>query len=306
MTLEAPFPYFGGKSRVAGEVWKRFGKAKVYIEPFCGSLAMLLYKETPATYEIVNDVDGLLVNFWRSIQKDATKVCEYALAPSTEVDLQARHNYVTQNKGSLLGKMQIDPNHYDPEMAGYWLYVKGSMIGGRDMFQRDIGSRVPNLSRPKGMFSLGRLDALEEVLKTLQTRLLKVRISSGDWGRVLTTTPLKKAGTPTAIFLDPPYLAGGWDPGAYQEGKCVFSDVREWAIKHGEDPDLRISLCGYDNVKMPPNWETFSWTTGGGLGKLDKTGKGRGKVNRGRETIWFSPHCLNPEEDTETPFWEEI
>ncbi len=42
MKLKAPFPYFGGKSRVADEVWRRFGNPKTYVEPFCGSCAVLL------------------------------------------------------------------------------------------------------------------------------------------------------------------------------------------------------------------------------------------------------------------------
>jgi site-specific DNA-adenine methylase len=42
MKLKAPFPYFGGKSRIAAEVWRRFGDVKTYVEPFCGSCAVLL------------------------------------------------------------------------------------------------------------------------------------------------------------------------------------------------------------------------------------------------------------------------
>jgi hypothetical protein len=35
--LKAPFPYAGGKSRVASMVWERFGNVANYIEPFAGS-----------------------------------------------------------------------------------------------------------------------------------------------------------------------------------------------------------------------------------------------------------------------------
>lgn len=42
MTLKAPFPYFGGKSRVTREVWARFGDVPNYVEPFFGSGAVLL------------------------------------------------------------------------------------------------------------------------------------------------------------------------------------------------------------------------------------------------------------------------
>lgn len=35
-TLKAPFPYFGGKRRVAELVWSRLGDPINYIEPFAG------------------------------------------------------------------------------------------------------------------------------------------------------------------------------------------------------------------------------------------------------------------------------
>ena len=40
--LKAPFPWFGGKSRVADIVWDRFGDVANYVEPFFGSGAVLL------------------------------------------------------------------------------------------------------------------------------------------------------------------------------------------------------------------------------------------------------------------------
>ncbi|KKM69533.1 hypothetical protein LCGC14_1449830, partial [marine sediment metagenome] len=40
--LKAPFPWFGGKRRVADKVWERFGDVPNYVEPFAGSLAVLL------------------------------------------------------------------------------------------------------------------------------------------------------------------------------------------------------------------------------------------------------------------------
>lgn len=40
--LAAPFPWFGGKRKVAPEVWAALGDPDNYIEPFAGSLAVLL------------------------------------------------------------------------------------------------------------------------------------------------------------------------------------------------------------------------------------------------------------------------
>jgi len=74
----------------------------------------------------------------------------------------------------------------------------------------------------------------------------------------------------------------------------VFSEVREWCIDNGEDPDLRIALCGYEGNEMPSSWTEITWKTGGGLGKIGKVG--RGIENRSRERIWLSPHCYDPED----------
>ena len=55
--LKAPFPWFGGKSRIAPEVWDRFGAVDNYVEPFAGSLAVLLGRPTVPQTETVNDLD---------------------------------------------------------------------------------------------------------------------------------------------------------------------------------------------------------------------------------------------------------
>lgn len=59
MTLRAPFPYFGGKRDVAGLVWARLGRVKQYIEPFCGSAAILLGAREPASLEVVGDANEI-------------------------------------------------------------------------------------------------------------------------------------------------------------------------------------------------------------------------------------------------------
>lgn len=41
-TLKAPFPWPGGKSDIAPAVWARLGQVENYVEPMCGTAAMLL------------------------------------------------------------------------------------------------------------------------------------------------------------------------------------------------------------------------------------------------------------------------
>jgi hypothetical protein len=58
--MNAPFPFFGGKREVADIIWARLGSPKQYIEPFCGSAAVLLAAPSPASLEVVNDLNGFI------------------------------------------------------------------------------------------------------------------------------------------------------------------------------------------------------------------------------------------------------
>lgn len=93
----------------------------------------------------------------------------------------------------------------------------------------------------------------------------------------------------TAVFLDPPYQDGEHDFG-YAGGGNVFEEVWEWALCNGNNPLLRIAVCGYDDGRVAPSgWETLAWKAQGGY---SNQGDGQGRVNATRERIWFSPHCL--------------
>ena len=67
LPLKSPFPWFGGKSRAASLIWSRLGPVPNYVEPFAGSLAVLLGRPHPPKTETANDLDCYLANFWRAV-----------------------------------------------------------------------------------------------------------------------------------------------------------------------------------------------------------------------------------------------
>ncbi len=70
----------------------------------------------------------------------------------------------------------------------------------------------------------------------------------------------------------------------------IGHEVAEWARANGDNPLLRIALCGYEGEhEMPPSWNVYHWKAAGGYGSQ---GNGSGRENASRETIWFSPYCL--------------
>jgi site-specific DNA-adenine methylase len=84
--LVAPFPWFGGKRKVASLVWEAIGDVPNYVEPFAGSLAVLLARPPghKGGVETANDMDGLLCNFWRALSLAPDEVARYADWPISE------------------------------------------------------------------------------------------------------------------------------------------------------------------------------------------------------------------------------
>lgn len=118
--MRAPFPYFGGKSTIAGEVWRRFGDVPNYVEPFFGSGAVLLARPEwhLGKMETVNDKDGLLANFWRAVVADPEAVAYCADWPVNENDQHARHAWLVSQKETLQERLEGDPEYYDAKVAG--------------------------------------------------------------------------------------------------------------------------------------------------------------------------------------------
>ena len=80
MTLAAPFPYFGGKTSHAARIASLLPDHGHYVEPFAGSLAVLLAKPR-SRMETVNDLDGDLMTFWRVLRDQPEELARACAKP---------------------------------------------------------------------------------------------------------------------------------------------------------------------------------------------------------------------------------
>lgn len=313
---QTPFPYFGGKRKVAREIWKRFGIVDNYVEPFFGSGAVLLGCPYKPKAETINDIDNYVVNVWRSIQANPEATAFYADYPVSEVDLHARHYWLITEGKKIINKINVDVNFYDAKTAGWWIWGscvwigrgwcsgKGSwVIENGEWIKKNeangITKQIIHLGNAgcgiNRMTNIERKDFILNWLKLLSARLRDVRISSGDWHRICVPSATYKCSVAinsfTGIFLDPPYSAMRMQNLYTHDSTTVANDVKNWAIENGCNPSLRIAVAGYKGEhEFPSDWSFFSWKAQGGYGLQ---GDGQGRINRERECIWFSPHCLN-------------
>lgn len=129
--LKPPFPWFGGKSKVAEILWTRFGNVPNYIEPFFGSGATFLKRPSlnqNFSGEIVNDFDWYVANFWRSLIKAPEEVATWASWPINEADLHARHDWL-HAQAEFRTNMRADLDYYNPKVAGWWVWGLCQWIG---------------------------------------------------------------------------------------------------------------------------------------------------------------------------------
>jgi DNA adenine methylase len=283
--VKAPFPYFGGKSKVAHIVWERFGNVRNYVEPFCGSAAVLLAR--PPGYsgsETINDWDGYVSNFWRAITLDPDEVLKHCDYPILELDLHARSSELLGMREEFTEKMRADPRFYDARVAGWWVWgVSASIANSFDTAVKGIPQMGDGGQR--GINSTTSTPSKQ--IAELHERLRKVIVCCGDWSRIVTRAQVTKIGL-CAVFLDPPYPDGNYSYGGATD-RTISGEVLTWCLANGQNPQWRIAMCGYseNDALADAGWSKHEWKAGGGYGN-----QGGENANASREVIWFSPHCL--------------
>jgi DNA adenine methylase len=192
-----PFAYYGGKTRIADRIVALLPRHEHYVEPFAGSLAVLLAKPRSA-HETVNDLDGDLVTFWRVLRNrpdDLARVC--ALTPHGRAEHQAAYQDGDAELGDLERARRVwvllSQGRAGTLRRTGWRYYRdpaGTHSAMPDYLTAYV-DRIPACARRLHGVSLECRDALDVI---------------NDYGR-----------EPAAlIYADPPYLASTRQPGRYR------------------------------------------------------------------------------------------
>ena len=151
-----------------------------------------------------------------------------------------------------------------------------------------INRQLPHLG-DAGRGEHPRSAYIREWMMKLAERLRDVRVTCGDWTRVVKDSVTTRHGM-TGVFLDPPYTLGKMDYAAGGVGGELANAVREWCKKNGDNELLRIVLCGHEHEHdelLQHGWHLRTWTARKGYAVTDEA-----VANSASETLWCSPHCV--------------
>ncbi len=173
-------PWIGGKRRLAKHILPLFPAHTCYVEPFCGAAALYFLK-TPSKTEVINDINGELVNLYRVVKHHLEE-------------------FIRQFKWALVSRqiykwLQDTPEETltDIQRAARFYYLQKQAFGGK-VADHSFGTSTTSAPR----FNLLRI---EEELSMAHLRLSRTLIEHLDWHQCI-----ERYDRPhTLFYCDPPY-----------------------------------------------------------------------------------------------------
>lgn len=183
--MKSPLAYLGGKSRLTGTLVPIIQKVPhtCYCEPFCGACWVLFAKpEACSACEVINDLDGELIRFWRCVQRHYIPLLDLF-----------RHAIVSREMFDWL-KIERPETLTDMQRAARYYYLQRIAFGGK-VTGRTFGCSATD--RP-------RLDVegMADDLLAVHRRLARVTVEHLDG-----LDCIRRYDRPaTLFFIDPPYI----------------------------------------------------------------------------------------------------
>lgn len=235
-------PWMGGKGRIADWVLSRFPVHECYVEAFTGGGA-IYFQKPPAETEVINDINGELVNMYRVIKHHPEEfIRQFKWA------LSSRQIYEWQ-------QMTIPETLTDIQRAARFYYLQKLAFGGKT-----DGQNFGTATTSKPRLNLFRL---EEDLSQAHLRLQSTYIEHLSWEKVIEKYDREY----TLFYLDPPYYeTAGYGVEFGPENYQVMADLArsitgKMVISLNDIPEVRQIFDGLHMDSKP-----IKYTVGGGGG----------------------------------------
>ena len=193
--LRSAIKFPGGKYPQAPRICSFFPTHTFYVEPYCGSAAILLCKPK-SPFEIINDVDPALMNFWE-ILRDHEPGLSSVIA---DVDYSAKQFYYSKNKVSAPAD---DTLASCIRWAAHFMIVNRMSRGGM-MEDFAIPGAGPDRLRGGVQDNINAWNTIKADLPRIAARISGVALANKPAVRVIEAYRDDPA---ALIYADPSYLA---------------------------------------------------------------------------------------------------
>lgn len=220
-------PWLGGKRRLAAQIIPHFPDHSCYVEPFAGGAALFFLRTEPAKVEVLNDLNGDLVNLYRVVQNHLEE-------------------FVRQFKWALTSRQVFEwlkitrpETLTDIQRAARFYYLQQNCFSGK-LEGQSFGTAT---TAPPGL----NLLRLEETLSVAHLRLASTFLEHLAWDACVTRYDRPH----TLFYMDPPYwqtTGYGIEFGAeeYRRMAALMRSIKGKAIVSLNDhPDIRAVFSGF-------------------------------------------------------------
>ena len=243
--MNGPLKTHGGKHYLAQQIVALMPPHLHYVEPYFGGGAVLFAKPYEGVSEVVNDLNGDLMNFWRVLQ-DKKLFAEFRrrveAIPFSEVEWQEAQEQLGTDNGQQAARPASS------ERCAFFVLCRQSMAGRCQDFAPLTRNRTRRGMNEQASAWLNCIDGLPAV----HARLRRVVILNRPALEVIRS----QDGPGTLFYLDPPYL-----PETQPRTEC-FGPLDMTADQHEELLDTirnlqgKVMMSGYPSraLRVQAGW----------------------------------------------------
>jgi DNA adenine methylase len=261
------FKSFGGKNNMWKEIAQYFldnNEYNIYIEPFAATYALGLHTMPQVDIEIINDLNGNIINLYKTIQNKDTFNEFKGLCDLTPYSEELREEYI---KNLSNKNVELD----DVTRAFQWFYINRTSHNGTGGFSVNISVRR-NMSK-----SISDYLSCVDGLINFHQRLSHCVITNRDG-----VSLVEKYGDNQKVFMycDPPYVWSTRTSARYEVDMPTATQVK--FVDACIAAKCKLLISGYDN-------EIYAKLENNGFQKLSfevKTISAKGEKKTKTEWLW--------------------
>lgn len=268
MKIKALAPWFGGKRNLAARIVELLGPHRVYWEPFCGSMAVLLVKP-PCEMETVNDLHGDLINLARVIQD---KELGFQLYEKISRTLYAEQ-FFAESKERWISRAETNN---EPDIDRAYDYFVASWMGLNGISGTERYNYVFALRWCRGGGQgARRWRSVVDSMPAWHKRLQNVVIAKRDAFEILDNI---KDETAVVVYCDPPYFDKS-DKYVHdftgEQHEQLAQSLRRFkkarvVVSHYDDPRLELLYESFEKIEIANSYASLRNATRGPKKKARK------------------------------------